>query len=94
VFLDDPTLKPKTRSELRLKHRAIIEFKLTHNKLYRWPDNRFLLPRYVALESEAIDIVANKHLQLLHVGREKVCSIAQQEYYGINRQEVAFVRKL
>jgi len=94
VFLDDPTLKPKTPSESRLKHRAITEFELTHNKLYRQPDNRHLVSRYVVPESVAFDIIANEHLQLLHAGREKVWSVVQQKYYGINRQEVAFVLKL
>jgi hypothetical protein len=59
VFLDEPTLKPITPSESRLKHRALIEFELTHNKLYRRPDTRHLAPNYVAPESEALDIIAD-----------------------------------
>jgi hypothetical protein len=80
VFLDDPTLKPKTLFESRLKHQAITEFELTYNKLYQQPDNRHLVSRYIVPESKAFDIIANKHLQLLYAGREKVWSVIQQKY--------------
>jgi hypothetical protein len=51
---------------------AITEFELTHNKLYRRPDNRYLVLRYIAPGSEAFDIIAIEYLQLLHAGRKKV----------------------
>jgi hypothetical protein len=94
IFLDNPTLKPENPTESRLKHRAISEFELIHNKLYRKPDSKFPNPRYVVPESEAFDAIANEHLQLLHAGREKVWTIIQQRYYGITRLEVAFILKL
>lgn len=64
-----------------------------HNKLYRRADARHLTPPYVVPESEAFDIIANENLQLLYAGRERVWSVVQQKYYGISRQEVAFVLK-
>lgn len=60
LFLDDSILKLKTSSESRLKYRATAEFELSHNKLYRQPDNRHLVSRYVVQESEAFDIIANE----------------------------------
>lgn len=94
IFNDNPNLKPENPTESRLKHRALTEFQLINNRLYRRPDSKFPNPRYVVPESEAFDTIANEHLQLLHVGREKAWAASQQKYYGINRQEVAFVLKL
>ena len=71
-FIDDPTLKPKDNEEANLKHRALIKFQLIHNKLYRNADATYAQPRYVVLESEALNLIINEHLQLLHVGRDKV----------------------
>jgi hypothetical protein len=52
------------------------------------------LIKNVVLESEALDHIISEHLQLLHAGRDKVWASIQQKYYGISRQEVAFVLKL
>ena len=94
LFLDDPTLKPATIAETRLKHRAQMEFQLIHNKLYRQPDSKFPSPRYVVPESEAFDTITNEHLQLLHAGRTKTWDIIQQKFYGIKRGDVEFIIKL
>jgi hypothetical protein len=47
IFLNDPTLKPTTPAESRLRHCAQMEFQLINNKLYRRPDSKFPNPRYV-----------------------------------------------
>src|SRR5258708_7579371 len=67
VFLGNPTLKPATPTKSRLKHRAITEFELINNKLYRRSDNRFPTARCVVPESEAFDTIANGHLQTVRI---------------------------
>ena len=94
VHLDAPDLKPENPTNPRLKHRAHTEFQLLNNKQFRRPDSKFLNPRYVVPESEAFDTIANEHLQHLHTGYIKIWAAIQQKYYGITRQEVAFVLKL
>jgi hypothetical protein len=94
LHLDTPDLKPENPTDSRLKHRAQMEFQLVNNKLFRRPDSKFLNPRYTVPESEAFDTIANEHLQLLHTGYIKTWAAIQQKYYGITRQEVAFVIKL
>ena len=42
LFLDDPTLKAKDQADANLKHRALMDFELVHNKLYRKRDERYL----------------------------------------------------
>jgi len=71
VFLHDPTLKPEDPTESNLKHRALTEFQLVRNRLYRLPDKAHTEPRYVVPESEAFDLIVNEHLKLLHAGRDK-----------------------
>ncbi|KFY96373.1 hypothetical protein V500_02472, partial [Pseudogymnoascus sp. VKM F-4518 (FW-2643)] len=88
VHLDNPTLKPENPVDSRLKHRAHTEFQLINNKLYRRPDSKFPNPRYTVPESEAFDIIANEHLQLLHAGYMKTWATIQQKYYGIKREEI------
>jgi hypothetical protein len=75
IYLDNPSLKAEGASESRLKHRALTEFQLINNKLYRNPDKAHLRPRYVVPESEAFDLIVNEHLKLLHGGRDKLWSI-------------------
>jgi transposase InsO family protein len=89
-----PDLKPDNPTDSRLKHRAHMEFQLVNNKLFRRPDSKFPNLRYTVPESEAFDTIANEHLQLLHTGYMKTWATIQQKYYGITRQEVAFVIKL
>lgn len=94
IYLDNPTLKPEGATESSLKHRALTEFELQNNKLYRQSNARHPNPRLVVPESEVFDTIANEHLQLLHAGRDKTWAAIQQKYYGINRQEVKFILKL
>jgi hypothetical protein len=93
VHLDNPTLKPENPVDSRLKHRAHTEFQLINNKLYRRPDSKFPNLRYTVPESEAFDIIANEHLQLLHAGYMKTWATIQQKYYGIKREEIEFILK-
>ena len=92
-FINDSTLKAEGRSDANLKHRALAEFQLINNKLYKNPDSRFPEPRLVVPESEAFDTIINEHLQLLHAGRTKTWSIIQQKYYGLKREEIEFILK-
>jgi hypothetical protein len=62
IFIDDPTIKPMNPIESNLKHRALTEFHLIHNKLYRNSDTIHTKPRYAVLESEAFDLIINEHL--------------------------------
>ena len=94
TFLTDSTLKPQNPTESSLRHRTLTSFYLIDEKLYRNPNTAYKEPRYVVLESEALDLIISEHLQLLHAGRDKVWASIQQKYYGISRQEVAFVLKL
>jgi hypothetical protein len=71
ILLDNPHKKPQNPTESRFKHRALTEFELVNNKLYRRPDSKFPEPRYVVPESEIFDTIANQHLQLLHTGKNK-----------------------
>ena len=82
-FINDPTLKAEGPSDANLKHRALADFQLVNNKLYKNPDSKFLEPRLVVPESEAFNTIANEHLQLLYAGRDKVWAIIQQKYYSI-----------
>lgn len=93
IFLDDPNIKPRNPTESRLKHRAYTEFELINNKLYRRADSKFLNLRYVVPESEAFDVIANEHLQLLHAGQTKTWAAVQEKYYGIKRDEIEFILK-
>jgi hypothetical protein len=93
VFLDNPALKPDDRADINLKHRALAEFELVYNKLYRRPDKRHLDSRYVVPRSEVFDIIAQEHLKLLHAGRNKVWLAVEQRYYGIKREDVEFILK-
>lgn len=70
-FLDDPTLKPATQADSRLRYWAQLHFELINKKLYRRPDSKFPNPRYVVPENEAFGTIINEHLQLLHAGRTK-----------------------
>jgi hypothetical protein len=72
IFLDTPDQKPENSTESNPKHRALIEFELINNRLYRQSDKRYPDPRYVVPESVALDTIVNEHLQLLHAGRDKV----------------------
>ncbi|KFY32501.1 hypothetical protein V493_00138 [Pseudogymnoascus sp. VKM F-4281 (FW-2241)] len=94
IFLTNSTLKPQNPTESNLRHRTLTNFHLIDEKLYRNPDIAHKEPRYVVLENEALDLIISEHLQLLHAGRDKVWASIQQKYYGISRQEVAFVLKL
>ena len=93
VFLDSPALKPEDRADTNLKHRALTEFELYQNKLYRSPDKRHLDRRYFIPQSEAFDVIAQEHLKLLHAGCHKVWHIVEQQYYGIKREDVEFILK-
>jgi hypothetical protein len=93
VYIEYPNLKTATQAQTRLKHRALADFELLDRKLYRRPTTGFPEPRYVVPESEAFDVIANEHLQLLHAGRDKVWSSLQQKYYGLKRGEAAFIIK-
>jgi hypothetical protein len=64
-----------------------------NNKLYRRADTRFPDPRYVVPESEAFDLIANEHLQLLHAGQTKTWAAVQQKYYGVKREDIGFILK-
>ncbi|KIN03298.1 hypothetical protein OIDMADRAFT_53095 [Oidiodendron maius Zn] len=94
IFLDTPDQKPENSTESNLKHRALIEFELISNRLYRQGDKKYPDPRYVVPESEAFDTIVNENLQLLHAGRDKVWAAIQQKYYGITCSEVTIVLKL
>jgi transposase InsO family protein len=94
IFLDTPDQKPENSTESNLKHRALTEFELINNRLYRQSDKKYPDPRYVVPESEAFDTIVNKHLQLLYTGRDKVWAAIQQKYYSITWSEVTFVLKL
>lgn len=94
IFIDNPTLKPKTPAESNLKHHPLTELYLTNRRLYRNADDTYKEPRYVVPESEALDPIINEHLQLLHAGRDKVWAAIQKKYYGTNCQEVIFALKL
>ncbi|CEJ92864.1 hypothetical protein VHEMI08492 [[Torrubiella] hemipterigena] len=88
IHLDQSNLVPETQTDSRLRHRAYSEFELINKKLYRQPDKRFTKSRYVVPESEAFDIIANKHLQLLHTGQDKTWDAIKQQFYGIKREEL------
>ena len=94
IFLTDSTFKLQNPIESSLRHRTLTSFHLIDEKLYRNPNTAHKEPRYVVLESEALDLIISEHLQLLYTGRDKVWASIQQKYYGISRQEVAFVLKL
>jgi hypothetical protein len=68
IFINAPHLKPGNPIESRLKHCALTEFHLIHNQPYRNSDSTHMEPRYVVPESEAFNLIINKHLQLLHAG--------------------------
>jgi hypothetical protein len=72
IFIDDPTLKAENSMESNLKHRALTEFHLINNRLYRNANSIHKEPRYVVPESEVFDLIVNEHLQLLHAGQDKV----------------------
>ena len=93
ILLDNPHKKPQNPTESRFKHRALTEFELVNNKLYRRPDSKFPEPRYVVPESEIFDTVANQHLQLLHTGKNQTWEAIQERYYGIKRGDVEFIVK-
>jgi hypothetical protein len=93
VFLDNPTLKAEDRSDANLKHRALADFELIHNKLYKKPDKRHSKSRYFVPGSEAFDTIAQEHLKLLHAGRHKVWAVIEQQFYGIKREDVEFILK-
>jgi hypothetical protein len=93
ILLDNPDKKPENQTESRLKHRALTEFQLINNKLYRLSDSRFPELRYVVPESEVFDIIAGIHQQLLHTGKNKIWEAIQRRFYGIKRQDVDFVVK-
>ena len=57
IFIDDPTLKPQDAAESNLKHRALKEFHLIQNKLYRNCDIAHKQPRYVVPLSEVLDLI-------------------------------------
>ncbi|KFY29450.1 hypothetical protein V491_00025, partial [Pseudogymnoascus sp. VKM F-3775] len=92
TFLNSPHIKAIDAIDARLKHRALTEFHITQDKLYR-NSNATHKARYIVQESEVFDLIINEHLQLLHAGRDKVWAIVQQKYYGINKHEVAFILK-
>ena len=93
-YLNDPIIKAENPAESRLKHRALTEFQLINKRLYRNPNAIHKEPRYVVPESEAFNLITHEHLQLLHVGWDKVWAAIQQKYYGISRQDVRFILKL
>jgi hypothetical protein len=60
-FLENPTSKLATPTELSLKRRALTKFELINNKLYR-QGNAKCLACYVVLESKAFNYIINEHL--------------------------------
>ncbi|KFY79961.1 hypothetical protein V499_01110 [Pseudogymnoascus sp. VKM F-103] len=94
TILRNPTaFKPIDRESKNLKHRALFDFKLIDNKLYRQSDIRHPNSRYVVPKAEVFDVIAQEHLKLLHAGRNKVLPTIEQQYYGIKREDVEFILK-
>jgi hypothetical protein len=62
IFLTNPTLKPQNPTESNLRHRALTDFHLIDEKLYQNYDTAHKEPRYVVLESEALDLIISEHL--------------------------------
>ena len=85
IFLDDPSIKPENPADSNLKHRALTEFELVNNKLYRQIDTKYLIQQLVVPENNAFNTIINEHLLLLYAGRDKVWAAIQQKYYGISR---------
>ncbi len=73
----NPDYKPQSQAESRLKYCTFREFKLIDDRLYKQPDSKFPNPQYIILESEAFDVNANQHLQLLHTRRVKTWDVIQ-----------------
>ncbi|RFU28490.1 hypothetical protein B7463_g7831, partial [Scytalidium lignicola] len=93
TFLDNPSLKPENQVDSNVKHRAITQFELKNNKLYRLPDSHHSKPRYAVQDSEVFDIIVEEHIKLLHASRDKVWPVIEQQYYGIKRSDVEWVLK-
>jgi hypothetical protein len=72
IFLTDLTLKPHNPTESNLRHCTLTNFHLIDEKLYQNPNIAYKELRYVALESEALDLIISEHLQLLYTGQDKV----------------------
>ena len=73
VFLDNPQTRPDNPTDSRLKSRALKDFELISNKLYKSTTSQHPGdPRLVVPESEAFDYIVQEHLQLLHAGHDKV----------------------
>ena len=60
-FLTNPTLKSQNSTKSNLKHRALTDFYLIHEKLYRNYDIAHKELRYVVLEIEALPLANEQH---------------------------------
>jgi hypothetical protein len=88
-----PDEQTKDRND---RNAAIADFQLDEGCIYRKAEQRgntMIRPRYVALNSNAFEIIQKEHRALQHYGIEKTYERISENYYGITKRNVAWVVK-
>ena len=81
-------LPPKARARLRAeKHRALRDFCLKNNQLYRKPENSYG-ERVAAMTYDAAQHIIRAHKVIGHGGARKTHQKLMQEVYGISQDNV------
>ena len=100
-FLNDPTRKPHGQKEQHWRQQARKKYEIVQGQLYRQPSDTIeddpdeaaaSLPRRVIMVEAAYSTIRRTH-ELIgpHAGVKKTWGEVQRWYYGINRNEVAWV---
>jgi hypothetical protein len=91
LFLFDPTIQPDDQADQNLKHRALRDFELINEGLYRKADKTYKTSCYFVSKNEGFDKVVQEHYRLDHPGRDKTWLAVDSRYYGINKLEVGWI---
>jgi hypothetical protein len=68
------------------------DYQVIDGLLYRQPEERNKTSRVCPREHEAFDLIVKEHAsKLMHAGRDKTFAEVDRKYYGITKQEVAFL---
>lgn len=80
----------------KVKSRCTEEYLIQDEILFRRPPVKKPAEqlRRVVSEDEAFNVIVEAHTSLLHAGKNKTFSEVNDRYYGITREEVAFLLRM
>ena len=95
-FLRTPGIKPISKLEKDLRsqvHGYRLDSDPGNNTLWRLRDSGHHKDRRVVLEDMTFDVITRVHCQHAHPGKNKTFDLVRQDFYGITKEEVAWIVK-